>query len=312
MYRLTRKHIASLLALLIAASLSVACKGPAAYKAPVTRFRDSSSIVIESTKQFLSALNKTERDHYIGLQMANSAQIQLIRIEEVQAFNPAEIGARIRALDQLQDYTDLLYQLATSNASAASITRANDLNGALGKLSDEVSALNSTDNARFKSAATGAFSLIGEVLRAIIDEKIEAALRRAIAAGDEPVNKLILAIENDARTAYARKRTSLSGLRSASVDAYNTEFLKGPAANSDKLRAYSDLITKTEDRWEAFQTARPVDGLEAMRLANSALVKFADKSKPTVTDFASFVDSMEAFANTARRVGEAVQQIERE
>jgi hypothetical protein len=55
--------------------------------------------------------------------------------------------------------------------------------------------------------------------------------------------------------------------------------------------------------------AQPTDGLEAMKTANQALVKFAANPKHTITDFASFVDAMDSFANTASRVGRAVQDL---
>jgi hypothetical protein len=308
-YRPSRDMYVRILCLSFA-SLLAGCKGPSAYKAPVTSFRDSSSVVIESSKKYLSALNKTERDHYINLQAAEPAPIQLIKIDEAQVFNPEEIGARIRALDQLADYTDLLYQLATSDAPATSKARAQDLGDVLTKLSGEVASLAGSKNDAFKSAATGAFSLIGEVLQAVVNAKLEDALKKAIASGDQPVNNLINAIETDARIAYQRKRTSLSSLRRIAVDAYNKELENGARADRAKLRDYAGLISETEDRWEAFQTARPVDGLEALRQANSAMVKFAKTPKPTVSDFASFVDAMEAFAATAKRVGQAVQQLE--
>ena len=296
---------------LLVASLLAGCRGPSAYKAPVTKFRDSSSVVIESTKKYLAALNKTERDHYISVQAAQPAQIQLIKVDEVQAFDPEEIGARIRALDELADYTDLLYQLATSDAPAESQARAKDLGDALTNLSGEVTKLQGEKNNAFKTAATGAFFIIGDVLQAVVNAKLEDALRKAITSGDQSINTLIVAIETDSRIAYERKRNSLSSLRRSAVDAYNTELEKGAGADRLTLRNYADLISQTEDRWEAFQTARPVDGLEAMRRANSAMVKFAKTSKPTVTDFASFVDAMEAFASTAKRVGESVQHMDK-
>jgi hypothetical protein len=151
--------------------------------------------------------------------------------------------------------------------------------------------------------------VIGEVLHAIVERTVEQALAKAIVAGDGPVNELIAAIRTDAIIAYERKRSALSDTRRAAVDAYNTEFEK-PVRDPVKLKAAADLVAAVEDRWEAFQTARPIDGLEAMQRANTAMVKFAKLPKPSVTDFASFVDSMEAFASTAKRVGDAVRTLE--
>src|SRR6266550_4326299 len=100
---------ACLSAILALAILSSSCTRRSAYTAPVTKFRDASAVVIESTKAYLVALNKTERTHYIDEQVAGGAPIQLIKIEEVQVFAAPAIAARIDALDRLADYTELLY-----------------------------------------------------------------------------------------------------------------------------------------------------------------------------------------------------------
>jgi hypothetical protein len=93
------------------------------------------------------------------------------------------------------------------------------------------------------------------------------------------------------------------------VDQYNREFEKGKSADAARLKAFADAISAGEDRWEAFLTAQPTDGLEAMKRANQALVKFAATPRPNITDFASFVDAMDSFANTASRIGRAVQEL---
>jgi hypothetical protein len=283
---------------------------PSAYKAPVTKFKDSSAVVIESTKKYLTALNKTERDSYIYSRASQRAQIQLGKIDEVQVFDPEDIGARIRALDQLADYTDLLYRLANSDAPETIKARAKDLGTALTGLSDEIGKLSGERNDGFKNASARAFPVIGEILRVIVERKIEEALERAITAGDQPVNQLVAAIRTDAAVAYERKRAAVSNARRIAVDSYNSEFEKGDRADTAKLKAYADVVAAAEDRWEAFQTARPVEGLDAMQQANTAMVKFAKTPKPTVTDFATFVDAMELFASTAKRVGDAVRALE--
>ena len=79
--RYVRRHYRAGVLLLLLCGVA-GCRGPSAYKAPVTKFRDSSSVVIESTKAYLIALNKTERNHYIYNQASQPAQIQLIAITE--------------------------------------------------------------------------------------------------------------------------------------------------------------------------------------------------------------------------------------
>jgi hypothetical protein len=285
---------------------SVGCRGPSAYKAPVTKFRDASAVVIEATKDYLTALNKTERDHFIEGQVASGSPIPLVELREKHILSPEAIAVRLEALDVLANYTELLYRLTTSDSPNQVSARAKDLGTALQGLSGKVSALTGADDARFKDAVGKVAPIVGNVLQAFVNQRIEEALRQAIATGAGPVNELIQAIRIDAETAYERKRSALSQRRGERALAYNTEADKGSGANPAKLRELANAVSLSEDRWEAFMTARPAVGLDAMQRANEALVKFASTPRPSVTDFASFVDAVESFAAIAARVGEAV------
>jgi hypothetical protein len=291
--------------------LSVLCAGcakPSTYKAPVSKFRDASAVVIAGTKAYLTALNKTERDHYIDDQVASRAPIRLDKIDEVQVFGAEAIAARLKALDGLANYTELLYRLATSDAPETVKGKAKDLGDALTNLSGEIKKLGGADDARFKTAVGNVFPVIGDVLKTIVEQQIESALKKAVTTGAAPVNQLIEAIKVDGEIAYQRKRQALSERRAAAALQYNTEF-QHPKGDPTALRKYADAIRAIEDQWEVFQTAQPVTGLEAMQRANTALEKFARTPKPTIVDFASLVDAMEVFASAAARVGQGVQQL---
>ncbi len=297
----------SIAILLLAASLG--CAKPSAYKAPVGKFRDAAGVVIQATKVYLTEINKTERDQYIYKQVSVPAMIKLDQLEAVQVFSKEGIAARLKALDQLANYLDLLNQLANSEAPEKIKAGANDLQSALTGLSGEVKSLTGENDSQFKAAANKAFPVIGDVLQAFAEQSVESALKKAINAGAAPVNELIAAIETDVTTAYERKRTGHSARRVALVDQYNREFARDQAADPQKLKSYADGISAGEDQWEAFLAAQPTDGLEAMKKANDALVKFANTRKPTVTDFATFADAVDSFASTANRVGRGAQQL---
>ena len=146
-----RARLSTILAVTL---LTASCARPGVYKAPVTKFRDASAVVIESTKAYLVALNKTERDHYISDQVAGGAPIQLLKIEEVQVFSPQAIAARMNALDELANYTELLYRLATSDAPETIKGKAR-LSTALSKLSGRSTGLTGADGGR-SATPTGA------------------------------------------------------------------------------------------------------------------------------------------------------------
>lgn len=302
-----RLHLPLLAILLV--TKATGCAKPSAYKAPVGKFRDASTVVIQSTKVYLNELNKVERDKYIYLQASKPDQIRIDEIEQVQVFSKDGIAARLNALDQLASYVDLLDQVANSNTPETIKTKASDLQTSLTKLSGQVKALTGEDDKQFKNVAGRVLPVIGELLQAFAEQAIENALKKAIATGAEPVNQLIQAIEQDATVAYERRRNGLSAARVILVDQYNREFEKGKGADPAKLKAYADAISAGEDRWEAFSTAQPTDGLEAMKRANEALVKFAATPRPNITDVTSFVNAMDSFASTATRVGRAVQEL---
>jgi hypothetical protein len=294
--------------MMLVVAITLGCAHPSAYKAPVGKFRDASAVVIEATKDYLNELNKTERDIYIYSQLSRPAQIKLDEIESVQVFSKEGIAARLNALDQLANYTELLNKLANSDAPEQIKAKATDLQTALTGLSGQVSKLTGADDARFKAAAGKVLPVIGDILQAFIEKKIEDALKQAITAGDKPVNELISAIEVDMRVAFQRKKDRFSGARVLAVDQYNNELAK-PQPDRLKLQAYADALSQEETHWEAFLSSSPEEGLEAMKKANAALVKFASTPKVRVTDFNSFVDAVELFANTANRVGKSIQEL---
>ena len=283
------------------------CAKPSAYQAPVATFRDASILVIQTTQTYLTQLNKAERDNYIYQQASALQQIKLDEIQKQQIFSTDGIHARLAALDELSQYTSLLYQLSTSDAPDNLSTEATNLQTAVTGLETQINGLTGGDDSRFKSAAAGAFPILGEVLSQIAQHEINAALKDAIVKGAEPVNTLISSIESDATIAYERKKTAESAARVIAVDQYNREFLGGK--NPDKLKAYADAISDEEDRWEAFGTAQPTAGLESMKSANIALVTFARKKRPNLHDVGSLADAMNSFASTALRLSTAVQAL---
>jgi hypothetical protein len=141
-----------------------------------------------------------------------------------------------------------------------------------------------------------------------VQHKIEKALNRAIEDGEFPVNHLLGLLRSDMNSAYQRKRTAFSATRKFLVDDYNREINKGDKADPEKSRLLADRISANEDRWETFLSSNPGEGLDAMALAHSALVKYARSDKRPV-NFSQLVDAMDSFAARAKRIGEAVEAL---
>lgn len=304
--KVTRKGLSvGIIGLLFLTSiLSTAC-GPSGYVEPITKFQSSASIVIASTRLYVSELNKVERDHYINQKVTEKKDIDLAELEGVQVFSQDGLRARLDALDQLAKYGELLSKLAKSNAPERVQAEAKDLGDSISHLEKTLAG---TPNSQFKESVGAVSSIVGEIVSLIVERKIEKALDTAIEKGEQPINRLIAVIRNDISLAYERKRTSLSELRVAFRDDYARELAKGDKADPEKLRMLAGRISAHEDRWEVFASANPSEGLDAMAKAHSALVQYA-KSAHKVKDFESLVAAMEAFSARAISLGKSVQTL---
>lgn len=283
------------------------CSTTAGYKKPISDFQNGSSVVTESARVYVTQLNKTQRDAYIDRQVSEAKQIKLTEVDEVQVFSPEAIEARLGALNELSKYGELLGQLANSDAPEKISSNAGDLAKSLENLGGNINKLGPAMNTDFKSTFGPAAILMGEVARLAVEKKIQEALDKAILSGEEPIKKLIRTIRNDLVTAYQLRRNAVTGNRVIYVDGYETERLKGVDVVS--LRKRGDEIKSNLDVWEALPTSNPSEGLDAMASAHSALVDYA-KSPKKPEDLSAFAVQMEIFVARAKRVGNAVRQLQ--
>ena len=222
-------------------------------------------------------------------------------------FSPGAIEARLGALNKLSKYGELLLQLANSDAPEKITSNAGDLAESLKKLERNVNDLSANGDTGFKGALGPAALLIGEVARYAVEKKIQEALDKAILGDEEPINNLIRVIRDDLETAYELKRTAVTASRVIYVDGYEAERLKGRDVAS--LRRRGDEIKSVLDVWEVLPTSNPSEGLDAMAAAHSALADYA-KSQKKSEDLTTFAAQMETFVARAKRVGNAVLQLQ--
>jgi hypothetical protein len=283
------------------------CSSTTGYKKPIGDFQNASSVVTESARVYVTQLNKTQRDAYVDRQVSGAKQIRLSEIEEFQAFSPEAIETRLGALNELSQYGELLGQLANSDASEKITSNAGDLAKSLENLEKNINNLGGSGNTNFKGAFGPAALLIGEVARFSVEKKIQEAIDRAILGGEEPIKNLIRVIRDDLVMAYQLKRNVVSNNRVIYVDRYEIERLQGHDVVS--LRKHGEEIKSVLDVWEALPTSNPSEGLDAMATAHSALVDYAKSPKKT-EDLAVFAVQMETFVARAKRVGNAVRQLQ--
>ena len=302
------KYASRGMVLALGISLTVLLPGcrTAGYRDPIAKFQAAASVVIASTRLYVTELNKVERGHYITSKLSERAEIKLLELEKVQVFSQEGLKARLDAMDQLASYGSLLSKLANSDAPATVSAEAQSLGESIKKLSTTVSGFTDTNDTAFQSAVGPVATIVGEILSLVVQNKIREAMDKAIKDGEVSINKLLRVIRTDIALAYERKRSALSDLRVVLVREYERE--RGANGEAEKLRLYAERVRAHEDRWEVFDSADPGEGLDAMAKAHTALVKYA-KSSQKVNDLASLVEVLEAFAARATNIGRAVQTL---
>ena len=299
------KVAASLSPVLVLVALGVGCEDQARYQGLISKLHDATAVVIATAKITYVELNKAEREHYVDLRLAQRKPIEAFELAKSQVLDAQETALRMRSLDVLGKYSDLLVQLATTQTPASVESKTTDLQQWVVTLSGDVDTLAGTNSAQFQARTKGVLPLLGTALQAFVNAKTEAALKKATGDAIKPVNDFIDALETDMRLAHARERNSLSGRRSDAYVHYKVDL--EAKADGAKLRADADSILLLEGQWETFESESPIAGLEAMKQAYSALVEFVRKPKPSGADYSTLLGAVDSFVNAARQVGLAVQ-----
>ena len=281
----------------------------AGYRAPVAQFNEAATIVVETSRIYITQVNRVERDKYIDEQVAAGQPIALREIEAQPLLTPDDIALRLNALDQLTRYGDLLLKLANSDAPDAIAKQAEGLGKAVEQLSTDVNARSGRpENKGFQNAIGPVTSIVSQVARLAAERKIKEALDTAVKRGEKPVTDLLDVLSEETIAAYERKRNYLSRSRTWAVDAYNEEARKGERANREALKKYAMQIKAQLDEWDTFAAARPQESLAAFAEAHVALVAYAHSQK-TPKDLNEFVGEMERFLYRAKKVEQAIKKL---
>ena len=123
------------------------------------KFQEGASVVIASTRIYVTELNKVERNNYIEAKVSSLEQIKLSEIEEAHVFSAEGLKARLDALSQLASYAELLGELATYDAAERVIPQATSLKDSLEQLEVTLGSLDGNapqseggQNDRFRAA----------------------------------------------------------------------------------------------------------------------------------------------------------------
>ncbi|CAK8722677.1 hypothetical protein KKHLCK_11945 [Candidatus Electrothrix laxa] len=291
----------------VAAFLLTGCAQPD-YKDPIVTFQAASTVVIENAKVTYNTVNKKERDAEIDIRVYLGEDIdpEILAGEEVLGgekfivITEDDLEARLDALKALKKHGELLYKLAISDApdeARNAVTSLDDalltLKGSLGKASSD----------QFKAKA-GAFAIIaGEVTSLTMKHKIEKALEKAILLSENDVLLLIERLKDDMLIRFPTlKNVRMARLSKAITKAYNTAL---PSDLEKRKKAVVE-IKKMGDEWDA-SSIDP--GFDKMTEAHKKLVKYA-KSQKSPQDLAELVAAMDAFADQAKIIVDAIKTIQ--
>ena len=296
-----------LLYLIFSTLLLVGCVNPAAYREPITRFQEASTVVIEGARVEYGVTNKRERDAVIDRLVAKREKIHLqtLNDKEIRVLGGDDLAARMAALDALAKHGQLLLTLASSDAPTRAKDAANSLDDAIVGLSSSLGKMPSDE---FKNKAEGFATIAAEVTKLVLEGKISQALDEAITLSEKDVLALIRLLRNDMSVLHERRRSILSAARVSATDEYNEELTK-PNPNPERLQKAASEIKKVEDAWDNLPLllgAGP--GLDAMAQAHQELVDYA-KSAKNPQDLAELIEATDAFVTRAKVIADAINTI---
>ena len=294
--------------LILSTFLIVGCMNPAAYREPITRFQQASTVVIEGARTEYGLTNKRERDALIDGLVAKRAMITLktLNDKEMRVLGSDDLAARMLALDALAKHGQLLLTLASSDAPARAKDAANSLDDAIVGLS---SSLGRVPSDEFKNKAEGFATIAAEVTKLALEANISQALDKAVTLSEKDVLALIRLLRDDMSALHERRRSILSAARVFATDEYNEELAKtnpGP----DKLQKAATKIKTVEDAWDKLPLllgAGP--SLDAMAQAHQKLVEYA-KSPKNPQDLAELIEATDAFVTRTKVIADAIQTIQ--
>ena len=289
--------------------LIAGCMSPAAYREPITRFQQASTVVIEGARTEYGLTNKRERDALIDSLVAKRAKITLntLNDKEMRVLGSDDLAARMLALDALAKHGHLLLALVSSDAPTRAKDAANSLDDAIVGLS---SALGRVPSDEFKNKAEGFATIAAEVTKLALEAEISRALDKAVTLSEKDVLALIRLLRDDMSALHERRRSILSAARVFATDEYN-EALAKTNPGPDKLQKAATKIKTVEDAWDKLPLLLGAgSGLDAMAQAHQQLVEYAKSSK-NPQDLAELIEATDAFVTRTKVIADAIQTIQK-
>jgi hypothetical protein len=306
--RLTR--LVFVLSLAIFFAFQVGC-GPEDYQKPIQQFQDASTVVINTTREFLKNENTLEQNKAIDDLVFSKKPLSLPELDNTEIISQKEIKIRIDALDALAQYTSNLAQLAQGKTGSAVGDSTKKLSDSLKTLADDAGKLPATkatflNNANFSGATSAAANAIGAVAQLIVEHKARRQLEQSIVSNDVAVKALIKQIGIDATGSYERQKSQLGAYGDQLFKDYDDERTKNP--DPILLLGFARIIKSYRTQKSQLSGANPAPAIDKMEKAHEALVSYVKSGKNPKT-FAELVTAVQGFVSAAKPLGQAVQAL---
>lgn len=302
-----RATTSRLLLLAVLATAQIGCATTNAYRDPITKYQQATTVVTEIARTEYREANRRERNAEIDRRVERRQPIDLKLFEDPQyvVLDEAGMQARLDALDALGKHGALMLALANADSPGRAKAAATSLDEAVVKLRKAAGDAPSSD---FTARANAFTAIAGEIVQLALQRKLTQALDRGIVASNEAVPGLITALREDMVDLHARKRAMLGARRVRAVDEYADQLAKKPY-NAAAAQKAADAVKDVQDEWDKLPSMLGSGkAFDAMAAAQAALVKFAESPKKA-QDVDNVLEATDAFAESAKVIADSIKTI---
>lgn len=293
--------------LALAAVLAVGCATTNAYRDPITKYQQASTVVTELARVEYRDANRRERNAEIDRRVERREAIDLKLFEDPKyvVLDEAGMQARLDALDALAKHGTLMLALANADSPGRAKAAATSLDEAVVKLRKAAGDEPSSD---FSARANAFTAIAGEIVQLVLQRQLTKALDRGIIASNDSVPGLIAALREDMTALHARKRSMLGARRVRAVDEYADQLAKKPY-NAAATQKAADALKDIQDEWDKLPSMLGSGkAFDAMAAAQAALVAFAESPKKP-QDVDNVLEATDAFAESAKVIADSIKTI---
>lgn len=281
------------------------------YKGVISRFQTATTQTSAMTVGYFDDLNDFERRlTFAGLRSDSGMQLNIPQQFLRDPFDPRAIELRKQAFQVILIYTDLLAQLAGSDAPERWQASTQNLKDSADGLLSTIDKFAGSDDPKEKSVAKEAAGLL-EPLRILlsfagtelINLKRTKALDRAVKTASPAIEALSAALKRDMGTVFAQRATIVLDPIAMLGVAYSKA--QDAGNESQRLRILDDLETALADRQTQLAELRRIEtALDTFDRAHGALVAYAESDK-SPQSLSELIGEVERYAMVAQSAYDA-------